>query len=58
MYSLCNNESYNNTHAAQWAQIEREQSNSSSNNGNNGNNWHAQQGYNEGNNNGEMNNEL
>ena len=53
-----NNESYNNTHAAQWAQIEREQSNSSSNNGNNGNNWHAQQGYNQGNNNGEMNNEL
>ena len=61
-----NESSYNNTHAAQWAQIEREQSNNSSNNGNNwlaqqgynegnngsnnGNNWHAQQGYNQGNN--------
>jgi hypothetical protein len=37
-----NEESYNNTHAAQWAQIEREyvndSNNSGSNNGNNGNN--------------------
>jgi hypothetical protein len=34
-----NNEySYNNTHAAQWAQIEREQSNSNSNNGSGSNN--------------------
>jgi hypothetical protein len=46
-----NESSYNNTHAAQWAQIEREYvNNSNSNNGNNENNWHVQQGYNKGNN--------
>ena len=35
---LSNEESYNNTHGAQWAQIEREQANNNSNNSRNNNN--------------------